>query len=81
MILATGIIPQHFKEKWMTKELLQEIVTKNKLYVEWKTTPVTHINYDFVKQRFKGFNKIVQKDIKEEKRIYFDKIFRAYRSC
>ena len=71
---------RHLKEKWMTKELLQEVVTKNKLYVEWKTTPVTHINYDMVKQRFKGFDKIVQKNIKEAKRIYFDKIFIAYRS-
>ena len=70
---------RHLKEKWMTKELLQEVVTKNKLYVEWKTTPVTHINYDMVKQRFKGFDKIVQKNIKEAKRIYFDKIFIAYR--
>ena len=33
-----------------------------------------------VKQRFKGFDKIVQKNIKEAKRIYFDKIFIAYRS-
>ena len=64
----------------MTKELLQEVVTKNKLYVEWKTTPVTHINYDMVKQRLKGFDKIVKKNIKEAKRIYFDKIFIAYRS-
>ena len=71
---------RHLKEKWMTKELLQEVVTKNKLYVEWKTTPVTHINYDMVKQRFKGFDKIVKKNIKEAKRIYFDKIFIAYRS-
>ena len=64
----------------MTKELLQEVVTKNKLYVEWKTTLVTHINYDMVKQRLKGFDKIVKKNIKEAKRIYFDKIFIAYRS-
>ena len=64
----------------MTKELLQEVVTKNKLYVKRKTTPLTHINYDMVKQRFKGFDKIVQKNIKEAKRIYFDKIFIAYRS-
>ena len=33
-----------------------------------------------VKQRFKWFDKIVQKNIKEAKRIYFDKIFIAYRS-
>ena len=64
----------------MTKELLQEIVTKNKMYVEWKTTPITHINYETVKQRFKGYDKIVQKDIKEAKRIYFNKIFTTYRT-
>ena len=28
------------REKWMTIEFLQEIVTKNKMYVEWKTTPI-----------------------------------------
>ena len=49
----------------MTKELLKEIVTKNKMYVEWKTT---------------GYDKIVQKDIKEAKRIYFNKIFTTYRT-
>ena len=64
----------------MTKELLQEIVTKNKMYVEWKTTPITHINYETVKQRFKGYDKIVQKDINEAKRIYFNKIFTTYRT-
>ena len=71
---------RHLKEKWMTKELLQEIVTKNKMYVEWKTTLITHINYETVKQRFKGYDKIVQKDIKEAKRIYFNKIFTTYRT-
>ena len=64
----------------MTKELLQEIVTKNKMYVEWKTTPITHISYETVKQRFKGYDKIVKKDIKEAKRIYFYKIFTTYRT-
>ena len=57
----------------MTKELLQETVTKDKLYVVWKSTPVTDINYDMVKQRFKPYDKIVQKDIKEAKKIYFKK--------
>ena len=33
-----------------------------------------------VKQRFKGFDKIVQREIKEVKRIYFNKIFTTYRT-
>ena len=51
----------------MTKELLQEIVTKNKMYVTWKTTSVNLINYEQIKQRFKSSEKIVKKDIKEAK--------------
>ena len=31
---------KHFKEKWMTQELLAQVVKKNSLYVKWKTTPV-----------------------------------------
>ena len=42
------------------------------MYVEWKTTPITHINYEMAKQRFKGCEKIVQKEIEEAKRIYFN---------
>ena len=52
------------------KELLQEVVTKNKLYVEWKTTPVTHINYNMVKQRFKGFDKIVKKHKRSKENVF-----------
>ena len=71
---------RHSKEKWMTKELLQEIVTKNKMYVTWKTTSVNHINYEQIKQRFKSYEKIVKKDIKEAKQRYFDQIFTAYKN-
>ena len=71
---------RHSKEKWMTKELLQEIVTKNKMYVTWKTTSVDHINYEQIKQRFNSYEKIVKKDIKEAKHRYFDQIFTAYKN-
>ena len=71
---------RHSKEKWMTKELLQEIVTKNKMYVTWKTTSVNHNNYEQIKQRFKSYEKIVKKDIKEAKQRYFDQIFTAYKN-
>ena len=64
----------------MTNEILQEIVAKNKMDVTWKTTSVTHINYENIKQRFKSYEKIVKKDIKEAKQRYFDQIFTAYKS-
>ena len=50
------------------------------MYVTWKTTPVTHINYENIKQRFKSYEKIVKKDIKEAKQRYFNQIFTAYKS-
>ena len=49
---------KHFKEKWMTQELLAQVVKKNSLYVKWETTPVTHVSYDTVKQRFKSRKKM-----------------------
>ena len=54
---------KHFKEKWMTQELLAQVVKKNSLYVKWKTTPVTHVSYDTVKQTFKSCEKDILKQI------------------
>ena len=71
---------KHMKEKWMTRELLTEVVKKTKLYVEWKTTSVTHVNYDRNKQRFKEHEKETLKKIREAKKEYFDRIFTAYKA-
>ena len=48
---------KHKKEKWMTNELLTQIVRKNKMYVEWKTTPVTSADHEQIKLRFKIMKK------------------------
>ena len=58
----------------------KKLSQKNKMYFTWKTTPVTHINYENIKQRFKSYEKIVKKDINEAKQRYFDQIFTAYKS-
>ena len=71
---------KHFKEKWMTQELLAQVVKKNSLYVKWKTTPVTHVSYDTVKQRFKSCEKDILKQIQMAKSNYFNRIFTAYRT-
>ena len=31
---------KHKKEKWMSNDLLLQIVKKNKKYVKWKSTPI-----------------------------------------
>ena len=56
---------RHKKQKWMTDELLAQIVTKNEMYVDWKTTPVMHTDHERVKLRFKGYEKLVLKEIEK----------------
>ena len=46
---------KHTKEKWMPNDLLKLVVKKNERYVEWKTTPVAHPNYELRKQNFKTY--------------------------
>ena len=71
---------RHKKERWMTDELLEQVIKKNEMYVDWKTTPITHPDYEQVKLRFKGYEKIVSKGIDKEKKDYFDRVFVAYKS-
>ena len=71
---------KHKKEKWMTNDLLLQIVTKNKKYVKWKSTPITHDNYEQIKQNFKIYEKDTVNNIREAKKQYFDRIFTAYQS-
>ena len=59
---------RHLKEKLMTNEILQEIVAKNKMYVTWKTTSVTHINCENIKQRFKSSEKLLKGTLKKQNR-------------
>ena len=62
---------RHKKERWMTNKLLEKIVIKNEMYVDWKTTPVTSEHFERVKPRFKGYEKLVLKEIEIAKGEYF----------
>ena len=55
---------RHKRQKWMTDELLAQIVIKNEMYVDWKTAPVTHTDHDRVKLRFKGYEKLELEKLK-----------------
>ena len=71
---------KHNKEKWMTNDLLLQIVKKNKKYVDWKPTPITHDNYEQINQNFKIYEKDTVNNIREAKKQYFDRIFKGYQS-
>ena len=64
----------------MTDELLSQIVIRNEMYVDWKTTPVTHTDHERVKLRFKGHEILILKKIENAKGEYFNRVFTAYRS-
>ena len=51
----------------MTDKLLAQIVIKNEMYVDWKTTPVTHTDHERVKLKFKGYKTLVLKEIEKAK--------------
>ena len=70
---------RHKKERWMTDELLAQVIKNNEMYVDWKTTPIAHPDYEKVKFNFKGYKKIVLKGIERAKRDYFDRVFLAYK--
>ena len=65
----------------MTNELLAKIEIKREMHVGWKTTPVTSEQFERVKLRFKGYEKLVLKEIEITKREYFGRFFAAYRSA
>ena len=64
----------------MNNELVTEIVRKNKMYVERKTTPVTNIDHELINLRFKSYEKDVRFVIQEAKKSYFNRIFDTYKS-
>ena len=58
------------KEKWMTRELLDQINLKNNMYVEWKSQSTSIDIYNSRKINFKTFERIVKKNIDTTKKNY-----------
>ena len=67
-------------QAWMTDEILATVVQKNKMYVKWKSTPITHADYPTIKQHFKAYDKIVRRSIEVEKKRYFERRFETFKN-
>ena len=67
-------------QAWMTDEILATVVQKNKMYVKWKSTPITHADYTTIKQHFKAYDKIVRRSIEVEKKRYFERRFKTFKN-
>ena len=69
-------VRKHFRNPWMTNELLTLINRKNDLYREWKSTS-NDIEYESKKVNFKTFEKIVHDEIKLSQNRYYLNSFTA----
>ena len=68
------------KEPWMTNELLLMVNRKNELYVDWKRSAKHSENYNGKKVNFKAYEKIVDNEIVQAKKIYYSNVFHMYKS-
>ena len=67
----------HYMNKWITKDLLTPINSKNKLYKKLvqKVGVVGNVEiYNQLKIRFNRFRNILKQMIKDAKRLYFQRI-------
>ena len=62
----------------MTNELLEQFNKKNDMYVDWKTKSTTTEMHNIKKINFKTFEKVVNINIAETKRIYYHNTFQNY---
>ena len=66
---------KHKEEKWMTNDLLKLVVKKNERYVKWNTTPMTHPDFELRKQNFKTYKNIINQEIINGKKSYYNRTF------
>lgn len=68
------------KEKWMTNGLLLQINRKNKMYVDWKTKSLNEEIYNMKKINFKTYDRIINRNIVEAKKNYYNNSFRIHKN-
>merc|ERR1712208_180064 len=71
---------KHKIAPWMTHGILNSIQFRDKLYVKWKKTDPSHIQYNQVETSFKSFCGLLQKTIRSAKAQYYHEKFTFYQS-
>jgi len=66
---------KHFKEKWMTRGILNSIKTRDSLFIELKSMNIHNNMFAYQKQRLATYNKMLKKLIRSAKRKYFQDFF------
>ena len=71
---------RHKKSKWITKGILKSIFYRDKLYVKLKSISTNNQEYITSHERFKAYNTILKRAIREAKRLYYHGRFQKFKS-
>ena len=66
---------KHFKEKWMSRGILNSIKTRDKLFLELKSMNSEHMLFQYQKDTLETYNKMLKKVIRTAKRKYYNDFF------
>ena len=70
---------KHKKSKWITTGIMKSIFYRDKLYVKLKSTSVNSIEYIPLQERFKTYNAILKRALREAKRLYYHSRFQNFK--
>ena len=71
---------KHKISPWMTDDILNELKFRDKLYVKLKKCPESSINHTLYENSYKNFSAILQKNIRNAKKLYYYKQFENFKS-
>ena len=70
---------KHKISPWMTNDILKEMKCRDKLYIKWKKCPETSPNFILYENNYKSSCSILQKNIRNAKKVYYKKQFENYK--
>ena len=69
----------HKANKWITYGIIKSINTRDKMYQNLKSLPLNDPRHNDLKQNLSVFNKILKKNIRESKILYYHNLFDKYK--
>ena len=70
---------RHYKTKWITQGFIKSISFRDKLYKEYKKSPMNRFTYERFKTNLNTYNKILKSNILLAKRKHYHSIFEKYK--
>jgi len=71
---------KHKRSKWISNGIMKSIAYRDKLYKKVKAVPLENIEYMRLKTALKTYNRILKNSIRVAKKIYFENLFKKFKS-